>query len=155
MRYSNVREIKNPVQHEIKDIASAWGPRSTSLSLPETQKHLSRLHTKGPPRLFGRLELQERTQVPWSGGGCVWISFGLDAMQAKYQMEVRCSGALLLGNARSGGRCRGAWGRAVHPSTMRGDCSGQWCLGAVGHALQTWYLHNAASWSQRRRGSRL
>lgn len=35
MRYSNVREITDPVQHEITDIASAWGPRSTSLVLPD------------------------------------------------------------------------------------------------------------------------
>lgn len=53
MRYSNVREIKNPVQHEIKDITSAWGLRSTSLALPETQKRLSRLYTKDLPRLSG------------------------------------------------------------------------------------------------------
>lgn len=132
MRYSNIRKIKNPVQHEIKDIASAWGLRSTSPALLETQKRLSWLYTKGPPRLFGWLQLQEITHVPWSGGGCVWISFGLDPTQDKYQMEMRYSSALLQGNARSRRRCQGAWGRAVCPSACAGRLhrsavlEGQW-----------------------------
>lgn len=40
----------------------------------------------------------------------------MDPTQAKHQREMRCSSALLPGNARSGGRCQGAWGRAARPS---------------------------------------
>lgn len=39
MRYSIVREITDPLQHEITDTASAWGPRSTSLLLADFTTH--------------------------------------------------------------------------------------------------------------------
>lgn len=121
MRYSNVREIKNPVQHEIEDIASAWVWGQHHLLFPRCKSvSLNPEYTKGPPRLFGWLQFQEITQVFWSGGGLFGILLAWTQCKTSIRGRWEALSALLLGNARSGGGFQGAKGRAAHPRTCAG-----------------------------------
>lgn len=117
MRYSNVKEIKTPAQHQIKDTASAWVWGQHHSLFPRCRSVLLKSeYSKGLSRLFGWHQLQEVTQVFWSGGGLfgvllAWIQ-GKPSIRWRWD-AIKCPPAMKSK----------IWRRI--PRTIRQGCSSQ------------------------------